>query len=175
MWNLDLQLVSLHHMRQHTATVITVSTGIAAGKRTDASGQILRDGLSFLGLKVADGGVISDDRLKIQQAILRHCDFESMSLLVFTGGTGPTPDDVTTQAILPFLDRRYNGIENALLEDGRKSTPRAPMSRAIVGTRGQSAIIALPGSPGACKDALQTLAPLMTHLLSLSAGALDPH
>lgn len=162
-------------MGQHTATVITVSTGIAAGKRADASGQILCDGLSFLGLKVSDGGVIPDDRLKIQQAILRHCDFESASLLVFTGGTGPTPDDVTTQAIIPFLDRRYNGIENALLEDGRKSTPRAPMSRSIVGTRGQSAIIALPGSPGACKDALQTLAPLMTHLLSLSAGALDPH
>lgn len=162
-------------MGQHTAAVITVSTGISAGKRTDASGQILRDGLTFLGLQVSDGGVIPDDRLKIQQAILRQCDFENKSLLVFTGGTGPTPDDVTTHAIIPFLERRYNGIENALLEDGRKSTPRAPMSRCIVGTRGQSAIIALPGSPGACKDALQTLAPLMTHLLSLSAGTLDPH
>ena len=159
----------------HTAVVITVSTGIAAGKREDTSGQILREGLSRLGLNATHGGVIPDDRLKIQQAILRHCDFENTSLLVFTGGTGPTPDDVTTQAIIPLLDRRYNGIENALLEDGRKTTARAPMSRSIVGTRGQSAIIALPGSPGACKDALATLVPLMTHLLSLSAGALDPH
>ncbi len=159
----------------HTAIVITVSTGIAAGRRDDTSGQILRDGLSQLGLNAADGGVIPDNRLTIQQSVLKHCDFENVALLVFTGGTGPTPDDFTPQAILPLLDRRYEGIENALHDDGRKSTPRAPMSRLIVCTRGQSAIIALPGSPGACKDALATLAPLMTHLLSLSAGALDPH
>lgn len=159
----------------NTAVVITVSTGIAAGKRNDTSGQILREGLIQLGLRATDGGVIPDDRLTIQQAVLRHCDFENVALLVFTGGTGPTPDDFTPQAILPLLDRRYEGIENALHDDGRKSTPRAPMSRLIVGTRGQSAIIALPGSPGACADALTTLAPLMTHLLSLSAGALDPH
>ena len=159
----------------HDACVITVSTGIAAGKRADSSGQILRDGLTRFGLTVFDGGVIPDDRLTIQQAVLRHCDFEAVSLLVFTGGTGPTPDDFTPQAILPLLDRRYEGIENALHDDGRRSTQRAPMSRLIVGTRGQTAIIALPGSPGGCKDALATLAPLMTHLLSLSAGALDPH
>ena len=162
-------------MPSHTAVVITVSTGIAAGERSDSSGQTLRDGLSQLGLTTSDGGVIPDDRLTIQQAVLRHCDFANVALLVFTGGTGPTPDDVTPQAILPLLDRRYEGIENALHDDGRKSTPRAPMSRLIVGTRRQTAIIALPGSPGACKDAVATLAPLMTHLLSLSAGALDPH
>ncbi len=159
----------------HSAVVITVSTGISAGKREDTSGQILRDGLTHLGLITSDGGIISDDRLTIQQRVIQHCDFESVSLLAFTGGTGPTPDDFTPQAILPLLDRRYQGIEFAILEDGRKSTPRAPMSRLIVGSRGQSAIIALPGSPGACKDALATLAPLMTHLLSLSAGKLDPH
>jgi len=159
----------------HSAIVITVSTGIAAGKREDTSGQILRDGLTQLGLTTSDGGIIPDDRLTIQQRVIRHCDFENVSLVVFTGGTGPTPDDFTPQAILPLLDRRYQGIENALLDDGRKSTARAPMSRLIVGTRGQSSIIALPGSPGACKDALATLAPLMTHLLSLSVGTLDPH
>lgn len=160
---------------QHTAVLITVSTGIASGKRADASGPVLRDGLTQLGLNTSDGGVIPDDRLTIQQRVIRHCDFENVSLLVFTGGTGPTPDDFTPQAILPLLDRRYQGIENAIIDDGRKSTPRAPMSRLIVGTRGQSAIIALPGSPGACKDALATLAPIMSHLLSLSVGKLDPH
>lgn len=158
-----------------TATVITVSTGIAAGKRVDASGPILREGLAGLGLVVSDGGVIPDDRLTIQQAVIRHCDFENVSLLVFTGGTGPTPDDVTPQAILPLLERRYEGIEFALVADGRISTPRAPMSRLLVGTRGSSAIIALPGSTNACKDAIETLRPLMRHLLSLSIGALDPH
>ena len=158
-----------------TAVVITVSTGIAAGNRADASGKILREGLEPLDLVTTDGGVIPDDRLKIQQSVLRYCDFEKVALLVFTGGTGPTPDDFTPEAILPLLERRFEGIENALIDDGRKSTPRAPMSRLLVGTRGQTAIIALPGSAGACKDALATLAPLMKHLLSLSVGALDPH
>ncbi len=158
-----------------TATVITVSTGIAAGKRADASGEILREGLKVHGLEVSDGGIIPDDRLTIQQRVLKHCDFESVTLLVFTGGTGPTPDDYTPQAILPLLERRFEGIEHALIEDGRRATPRAPMSRLIVGSRGHSAIIALPGSTGACKDALKTLEPLLPHLLSLSIGIPDPH
>ncbi len=160
---------------KYNACIITVSTGIAAKQRADSSGQILRDGLKHQGLVVTDGGVIPDNRLTIQQSVLQNADFASVALLVFTGGTGPTPDDVTTQAILPLLDRRYDGIEFALHDDGRSSTPRAPMSRILVGARGKTIIIALPGSPGACKDALATLSPFLTHLLSLSAGAFDPH
>lgn len=159
----------------HSAVVITVSTGIAAGSRNDSSGQILRDGLKQHGLDAGDGGIIPDDVLKIQQYTLKHCDFNPISLLVFTGGTGPTPDDVTTQALIPLLDRRYEGIENALHDDGRGATPRAPMSRLLVGARGKTVVIALPGSPGACKDALATLGGFLTHLLSLTAGSFDPH
>lgn len=173
-WTAPSQSDSLPMMK-HTVTVITVSSGISAGQRPDASGPILREGLSQLGLSTADGGVIPDDLLMIQQTVMRYCDFHPQSLLVFTGGTGPTPDDLTTQAILPLLERRYEGIEQALHADGRASAPRAPMSRLLVGTRGRTAIIALPGAPGACADALATLKPLMTHLLSLSVGALDPH
>lgn len=158
-----------------TATVVTVSTGIAKGERQDASGGILRDGLAALGLEVADGGVIPDQRLVIQQTILRLADFDRRALIVFTGGTGPTPDDVTTQAILPLLDRRYHGIENALFDDARGSTPRAPMTRLLAGARHGSVIIALPGSPGACRDALRTLSGFLSHLLTLSAGMVDPH
>ena len=159
----------------HNACVITVSTGIAARRRADSSGQILREGLKQQGLLITDGGVIPDHRLTIQQAVLRRADFEPVALLVFTGGTGPTPDDVTTQAILPLLDRRYDGVEIALHDDGRASTSRAPMSRLLVGARGKTVVIALPGSPGACKDALATLSPILTHLLSLSAGTFDSH
>jgi molybdenum cofactor synthesis domain-containing protein len=158
-----------------SAVVITISTGIVAGQRADSSGGTLRDGLAQLGLTVSDGGIIRDDRLKIQQAVLRFCDFEPVSLLLFTGGTGPTPDDVTPEAIVPLLDRRYEGIENAIHDDGRSSTPRAPMSRLVAGARGRTVIIALPGSPGACTDALKTLAPFLMHLLSLTAGTFDPH
>jgi cyclic pyranopterin phosphate synthase len=158
-----------------SAVVITISTGIAAGQRADSSGGTLRAGLAQLGLTLSDSSVIRDDRLKIQQAVLRNCDFEPVSLLVFTGGTGPTPDDVTPEAILPLLDRRYEGIENAIHDDGRSSTPRAPMSRLVAGARGRTVIIALPGSPSACADALTTLAPVLTHLLSLTAGTFDPH
>jgi cyclic pyranopterin phosphate synthase len=159
----------------HRAVVITISTGIAARQREDSSGQILREGLTPMGFDVSDGGTIPDHVLTIQQAVLRHADFEDAPLVIFTGGTGPTPDDVTAQAILPLLDRRYEGIENAIHDDGRRSTPRAPMSRLLVGARRKTVIIALPGSPGACKDALITLSGFLSHLLSLSRGEFDPH
>jgi len=54
-----------------------------------------------------------------------------VSLLLFTGGTGPTPDDLTPPALLPLLDRCYEGIEAAIHADGRRVTPRRPYRESL--------------------------------------------
>ena len=158
-----------------TAHIITVSTRCASGQQDDRSGPDAGRLLESLGLKITGTGVIPDDSLKITQAVLAHCDHKPVSLLVFSGGTGPTPDDLTPTAIEGLLDRRYEGIETAIHDAGRSSTPRAPLSRILTGARGDTIVIALPGSPGGVRDAITVLEPFLMHLLRLSRGETDPH
>lgn len=159
----------------HTAQVITVSTGCAAGEQEDRSGPLAAAGLQSMGLKVRDVVCCSDDRLRIAQFILRFCDHQPVSLLFLTGGTGPTPDDVTPAAIIGLLDRRFDGIEAAIHAAGRQSFAKAPLSRVIAGSRGQTAVISVAGSPGAVKDTLAALEPILDHWLALLQGTRDPH
>lgn len=160
---------------QHSAQVITVSTRCAAEAAEDRSGPLAADALSEQGLITRPVIVIPDDPLKIAQTVLRFCDFEPVSLVVFTGGTGPTPDDLTPTAVQPLMERRYEGIEDAIRADGRSSNPKAPLSRILVGARGRTVIVVLPGSTGGVQDALTTLRPLLPHLLALTHGTPDPH
>ncbi|MEW5874870.1 MAG: MogA/MoaB family molybdenum cofactor biosynthesis protein [Candidatus Zixiibacteriota bacterium] len=155
--------------------MITVSTGCAAGEREDRSGKLAVEGLTDLGLQVTGHEIMADDRLRIAQSVIRACDFDPVALLFLTGGTGPTPDDVTPEAILGLLQRRFEGIEAAIHEAGRRQVTTAPLSRAVVGQRGCTIVIAVPGSPGAVNDAIATLTPLLPHLLSLVHGDQKGH
>jgi len=158
-----------------TAHVVTISTSCASGRNVDRSGPIAVELLRAMGLGVGDATICPDERLKIAREVLNYCDFSPVSLLFLTGGTGPTPDDVTPQAIAGLLDRRYEGIEDAIHERGRASTPKAPLSRVIVGARNQTIVVSAPGSPGGVRDALAVLEPLLPHLLSLAQGKKHPH
>lgn len=158
-----------------TAHVITVSTRCADGQSEDRSGPIAAEKLSGMGIRTAGPTVIPDDRLRIARQVIAHCDFHPVSLLFLTGGTGPTPDDVTPSAIIGLLDRRFEGIERAIHEKGSTSTPHAPLSRVIAGARHQTIIISVPGSPGGVRDALAVLESILPHLLSLTQGKQHPH
>lgn len=160
---------------QFTAHVVTVSTGCANGQAEDRSGKIAVEKLAGMGMVVNGSTIVPDDRLKVAQQILAHCDLTPVALLFLTGGTGPTPDDVTPTAIAGLLDRRYEGIEAAIHEKGRASTPHAPLSRVIAGARRQTIVISVPGSPGGVRDALALLEPILPHLLTLTQGKHHPH
>ena len=160
---------------EFTAHVVTVSTGCANGRSEDRSGPIAVETLTAMNVGVTGPTVIPDDRLRIAQQVIEHCDFNPVSLLFLTGGTGPTPDDVTPIAIAGLLDRRFEGIEAAIHAKGRASTPHAPLSRVIAGARNRTIVISAPGSPGGVRDVLAVLQPILHHLLSLTQGTFHPH
>ena len=153
-----------------SARVITVSTSAAAGEAADRSGPVLVHGLRALGLHTPDAVVVADgDDVRLA---LTACLREGADLVLLTGGTGLTADDTTPEQVLPLLDRLVPGIPEALRADGvRRGVTTAVLSRGVAGTVGDTLVVTLPGSTGACRDALEVLGPLLPHALRMMAGA----
>jgi len=153
--------------------VLTVSDGVHAGERDDASGVLLQDLLREEGFDVVRQ-VVPDEPELISSAI---ADLAKNALLVLTtGGTGFAPRDVTPEATQTVLERQAPGIAEAIRADALTRTPHALLSRGVAGLRGGTLIVNLPGSPGGCRDGFAVLRPALRHGLELAAGDREtPH
>lgn len=147
--------------------MLTVSDGVHAGEREDASGDTLEDLLRADGFDVVRR-VVPDERETIAGAI---AELAQESLLVLTtGGTGFAPRDVTPEATASVIDREAPGIAEAIRSDALGRTPHALLSRGLAGLRGATLVVNLPGSPGGCRDGFAILQPALRHGLELAAG-----
>jgi molybdopterin adenylyltransferase len=155
------------------AAVLTVSDGVHAGERDDASGDALEELLREDGFEV-DRRVVPDDRTEIAAAVRELA--ASASLVVTTGGTGFAPRDVTPEATRGELDREAPGIAEAIRADAIARTPHALLSRGVAGLCGATLVVNLPGSTGGCRDGYAVLRPALRHGLELAAGdTATPH
>ncbi len=154
------------------AAVLTVSDGVAAGEREDASGEVLEELLRAEGYEV-ERDVTPDDRDEIGSALnslIRRND-----LVLTTGGTGLGPRDVTPEATWAFIERPAPGIAEAIRADAIARTPHGLLSRGLAGISGRTLIVNLPGSPGACRDGFEVLRPALAHALGLLSNQITKH
>ena len=91
-------------------------------------------------------------------------------LVISTGGTGLSPRDLTPEALIPVLDRRLPGFEQAMMAASLQKTPRAVLSRALAGTVGQTLLFALPGSRRAALENLDAVLEALPHALEKLGG-----
>lgn len=150
------------------AAVLTVSDGVCAGVREDASGEELESLLRGEGFEVSRR-VVADDASEISAAIAALAG-DGALLVLTTGGTGFAPRDVTPEATREVLDREAPGIAEAIRADAIARTPHALLSRGVAGLRGGTLVVNLPGSPGGCRDGFAVIKPALRHGIELAAG-----
>ena len=154
----------------YSAAVITVSDLGGRGERVDTSGPAVCSMLEQAGYTVVRTAIVPDEQTGISD-ILRACADETHAdLIVTTGGTGLSPRDVTPEATLAVIEREIRAIPVAMWVEGLKITPRAMLSRAVAGTRGNSLIVNLPGSEKAARENLSAVLPALEHALHMIAG-----
>ena len=152
--------------------MLTVSDGVSAGEREDASGDLLAEALGTEGWEV-ERRVVPDERDEIAAALR---DLAGTSALVLTtGGTGFGPRDVTPEATVEILERGAPGLAEAVRADAVARTPHGMLSRGTAGIVGSTLVVNLPGSPGACRDGWAVLAPAVGHAVKLLAMETTEH
>jgi molybdenum cofactor synthesis domain-containing protein len=157
------------------AALLTVSTSKARGEGDDESGARLAELARELGLEVAAQEIVTDDQWRIVARLRHFCDHLDVDLVLTSGGTGLSPDDVTPEATRAVIDREAPGIAEAMRAASRPHSEHWMLSRGVAGTRGRTLIVNFPGSPrsiGQCGDAI---APALPHALALLAGERPQH
>lgn len=149
--------------------VVTCSDSLSKGIGEDKSGPIIIENLKKHQLSVACQKVISDDFENIQQ-VAKQLVQDGYQLILFTGGTGLSPRDVTPDAIKPLIDREVSGVMEAARNYGQQRTPYAMLSRGIAGFIGNSLVITLPGSPKGAEECMQAIFPYILHIFKVKAG-----
>jgi molybdopterin adenylyltransferase len=147
------------------ASVLTVSDGVAAGTREDLSGNLLADRLADAGFDLAERRTVPDEADGIEDALRELA--ASADLVVTTGGTGFAPRDVTPEATARVVERATPGLDEHMRAVSIAASPHGMLSRGRSGIAGSALIVNFPGSPRACAELFDAVAPALDHGLRL--------
>jgi molybdopterin adenylyltransferase len=117
--------------------------------------------------------VVPDDRDRIAERLRHWCDEGGAALVLTTGGTGFSPDDLTPEATRDVIEREAPGLAEAMRSASREHTAMWMTSRGVAGTRGRALIVNFPGNPPAIEQAGAAVARAIPHAVGLLAG--DSH
>ena len=141
------------HSYKLNISVITVSS--SRTKENDESGKIIIEYIknSQHNLKFYD--IVKDDIYEIRKKFFEY--IEESDVLIFNGGTGISKYDLTPDAISPFLKILPGFGEIFRYLSYQEIGSSAIMSRATAGTYKDKIVFLLPGSPKACKMAMEKI------------------
>ena len=145
--------------------VLTISDSKTPG--TDTSGTLIRELLGGASHQVVGGEIVRDEPSEVQRVIRDACGNAAVQAVIMTGGTGITSRDSTFDAVEAMLEKRLPGFgELFRMLSYQEVGGAAMLSRAQMGIARGRIIVSLPGSPNACRLALEKLLlPELGHLV----------
>lgn len=148
-----------------TATIVVCSDSIARGEKEDRAGKIIVEKMENLGLTTIYQ-IIPDE----PEAIAGLVHNQESDLLIFTGGTGAGPRDVTPDTLRPLLDTTLVGVEEQMRRYGQERMPYAMLSRSVAGIKNGRVILALPGSSNGARECVDAIFPHLLHVFHVLKG-----
>ena len=132
--------------------VLTVSD--TRDESQDRSGDVLAGRIESAGHLLVERKIVRDDRAQIVQALQSWASDAEIDVVISTGGTGLTGRDVTVEAHREVYEKEIDAFGTVFtMVSMEKIGTSAVQSRATGGVAKGTYFFALPGSPGACKDA----------------------
>lgn len=146
---------------------LTVSDRASGGVYEDRSGPEIEAALQAIFPRGVEfvRALVPDERPRIEEALTRLVDDEGCALVVTTGGTGPSPRDITPEATRTVIAKELPGFGEIMRAKSFETVPTAILSRATAGIRGTSLVLNLPGNPKAVRECLTILGPAILDAL----------
>jgi len=160
-------------VREYTASVVTVSDRVSAGRAEDRSGPAAAAMLESAGFRVIECMIIPDGIESVADALADLAG--TVDLVVTTGGTGLTPRDLTPEGTLSVLERQAPGLAEAMRSATFGKNPHGMLSRGVAGTIGLTLVINLPGSIRGVAESLEVVLPALAHGIELLVSASSDH
>ncbi len=151
------------------AVVIVCSDSVSKKEKEDTAGVLVAEKLKAHKISVTALETIADDFEVIQQKAKYFAESEC-NLLVFVGGTGVSPRDVTPDAIKPMLTREIEGIMETARNYGQQRMPYAMLSRGVCGFIDKTLVLTLPGAPKGAAETIDAIFPYVLHVFKIAAG-----
>jgi molybdenum cofactor biosynthesis protein MoaC len=149
--------------------VVVCSDSVAAGSKQDSAGKAIIQKLQQHGLNTSMYVIIPDEK-EVIQTKAKQLSEEGYNMVLFTGGTGLSPRDVTPEAIEPLLTRDIPGVMEAARNYGQQRTPYAMLSRGVAGFIGHTLVLTLPGSTRGAEETMDALFPYILHIFRVAEG-----
>lgn len=152
------------------AAVIVCSDSVFQQKAEDKAGVAVQAKLEAMGIAIDAYRVIPDEAEAIKEMIA-ETTLKGTSLLLFVGGTGVSPRDITPDVVRPLLDKELTGVMEEARRYGQERMPYAMLSRGVAGFIKDTLVLTFPGSTKGATEYMDALFPKVLHALAIHRSA----
>ncbi|CDX53575.1 molybdochelatase MogA, involved in Moco biosynthesis [Mesorhizobium plurifarium] len=155
--------------------IVTISDRASRGEYEDLGGPAIERWLRRVLVEPRDfvRRVVPDGLESVRDVLIELCDQMGADLILTTGGTGPSPRDLTPEAMRQVIAKELPGFGELMRQASLQQVPTAILSRQTAGVRGRSLIINLPGKPSSIDVCLSAVFPAVPYCLELiGAGSI---